>query len=79
MLFHATLTQNETGKKLRVLLKQLTGPLHYQHYTLTILIKNIVSETLGVVLKNWRDMRDVQLSLSELLEKAGVKSKMDTI
>ena len=48
--------------------------LHIDH-----LDKNTVTETLGVVLKNWRDMRDVQLSLSELLEKAGVKSKMDSI
>jgi len=48
--------------------------LHIDH-----LDKTTVSETLGVVLKNWRDMRDVQMSLTELLEKAGVKSKMDSI
>ena len=46
--------------------------LHIDH-----LDKNTVSETLGVVLKDWRDMREVQLSLSELLEKAGIQSKLD--
>ena len=46
--------------------------LHIDH-----LDKNTVSETLGVVLKDWRDMREVQLSLSELLEKSGVQSKLD--
>lgn len=48
--------------------------LHIDH-----LDKNIVSETLGVVLKDWRDMREVQLSLHELLEKAGIQSKMDNV
>ena len=48
--------------------------LHIDH-----LDKNTVSETLGVVLKDWRDMREVQLSLSELLEKSGVQSKVDNV
>jgi hypothetical protein len=48
--------------------------LHIDH-----LDKNTVSETLGVVLKDWRDMREVQLSLSELLEKSGVQSKVDNL
>jgi MoxR-like ATPase len=41
--------------------------------------KNIVEQTLGVILKDWRDTRQVQMSLSELLEKAGVYSKIGKI
>ena len=47
--------------------------LHIDH-----LDKNIVEQTLGVVLKDWRDTRQVQTSLSELMEKTGVISKLDT-
>lgn len=39
--------------------------------------KGLVESSLGLVLKDWRDQREVQLSLSELLEKTGVKSKLD--
>lgn len=39
--------------------------------------RGLVESSLGLVLKDWRDQREVQLSLSELLEKAGVKSKLD--
>ncbi len=45
--------------------------LHIDH-----LDKNIVEQTLGVVLKDWRDTRQVQMSLSELMEKTGVISKL---
>ena len=45
--------------------------LHIDH-----LDKNIIEQTLGVVLKDWRDTRQVQMSLSELMEKAGVHSKL---
>jgi MoxR-like ATPase len=38
--------------------------------------KSIVEQTLGVVLKDWRDTRQVQMSLSELMEKTGVHSKI---
>ena len=48
--------------------------LHIDH-----LDKNIIEQTLGVVLKDWNDTREVQLSLSELLEKTGVHSKLDTL
>lgn len=48
--------------------------LHIDH-----LDKNIVEQTLGVVLKDWRDTREVQLSLSELMEKTGVISKLDKV
>jgi len=41
--------------------------LHVDH-----LNKNMIEQTLGVVLKDWRDTRQVQTSLSELLEKTGV-------
>lgn len=41
--------------------------------------KNIVEQTLGLVLKDWSDTREVQLSLSELLEKTGVHSKLDKV
>ena len=45
--------------------------LHFTH-----LNKQIVEETLGVVLKDWHDVRHVQDSLSELFEKVGVSSKV---
>ena len=48
--------------------------LHIDH-----LDKNIVEQTLGIVLKDWKDTREVQLSLSELLEKTGVHSKLDKV
>ncbi len=48
--------------------------LHIEH-----LDKNIVEQTLGLVLKDWSDTREVQLSLSELLEKTGVHSKLDQV
>jgi len=48
----------------------LTG-LHVDH-----LDKNIIEQTLGVVLKDWRDTRHVQMSLSELMEKTGIVSKL---
>lgn len=37
----------------------------------------IVEETLGIILKDWQDIRQTQDSLSELLDKVGVKSKLD--
>ena len=40
--------------------------LHIDH-----LDKQIVEDTLGVVLKDWQDIRQTSLSLSELLEKTG--------
>jgi len=43
---------------------------------LTHLDKGIVENTLGVVLKDWQDMRHTQDALSELLEKTGVTSRM---
>ena len=48
--------------------------LHIEH-----LDKNIIEQTLGVVLKDWSDTREVQLSLSELLEKTGVHSKLEKL
>jgi len=46
--------------------------LHIDH-----LDKTVIEQTLGVVLKDWRDTRQVQLSLSELMEKIGVIPKLD--
>ncbi|MDW3650567.1 MAG: MoxR family ATPase [Bacteroidia bacterium] len=46
--------------------------LHFDH-----LEKELVEQTLGVVLKDWGDMRHTQTSLSELLEKVKVVSKME--
>ena len=43
---------------------------------LTHLDKQIVEETLGVILKDWQDIRHTQDSLSELLEKTGVVSRL---
>jgi len=46
--------------------------MHIQH-----LDKEIVESTLGIILKDWKDVRDAQDSLSELFEKVGIKSKVD--
>ncbi|MBO0933092.1 AAA family ATPase [Fibrella aquatilis] len=48
--------------------------LHIDH-----LEKDIIEQTLGVVLKDWKDVRHVQLSLSELYEKTGIVSKWDSL
>jgi MoxR-like ATPase len=48
--------------------------LHIAH-----LDKSIIEQTLGVILKDWHDTRQVQMSLSELLEKTGIYSKLDTL
>ena len=44
---------------------------------LTHLDKETVEDTLGIVLKDWQDIRHTQDSLSELFEKVGVTSKLD--
>ena len=46
--------------------------LHFDH-----LPREIIEQTLGVILKDWKDTRTAQLSLSELYEKMGVVSKLD--
>ena len=46
--------------------------MHIDH-----LNKEVVESTLGVVLKDWQDIREAQLSLSELFDKVGVVSKMN--
>lgn len=43
---------------------------------LKYLDKQIVEDTLGVVLKDWQDMRHAQDSLSELLQRTGVSSRI---
>ncbi len=43
---------------------------------LTHLDRQVVEDTLGVVLKEWHDIRHTQDSLSELLEKTGVISRL---
>jgi len=48
--------------------------LHIDH-----LDKNIIEQTLGVILKDWRDTRQVQLSLTELMKKTGIISKVDKL
>jgi len=48
--------------------------LHIDH-----LDKNSIEQTLGVILKDWRDTRQVQLSLSELMKKTGIISKVDAL
>ena len=45
--------------------------MHIDH-----LSKEVVEDTLGVILKDWQDIRETQLSLSELFEKVGIKSKI---
>lgn len=46
--------------------------LHIDH-----LDKELVSSTLGIILKDWQDIRQTQLSLSELFERVGAISKLD--
>jgi MoxR-like ATPase len=48
--------------------------LHIDH-----LDKSVIEQTLGVILKDWRDTRQVQLSLSELMEKTGIISKVEKL
>ena len=48
--------------------------LHFDH-----LPKDIIEQTLGVILKDWKDTRTAQLSLTELYEKMGIVSKLDTL
>ncbi|HEY9702835.1 MAG TPA: hypothetical protein V6C58_10330, partial [Allocoleopsis sp.] len=53
---------------------QALAALHIDH-----LDKTIVEETLGVVIKDWQDTRQVQMSLTELFEKVGAISKFDNL
>lgn len=46
--------------------------LHIDH-----LDKTIIEQTLGVVLKEWQDTRQVQMSLGELLERTGIHTKIE--
>ncbi|PHN01691.1 AAA family ATPase [Flavilitoribacter nigricans] len=46
--------------------------LHIDH-----LDKELVSATLGIILKDWQDIRQTQMSLSELFERVGAISKLD--
>ena len=48
--------------------------LHIDH-----LNRSIVEQTLSVVLKDWTDTRNIQLSLDELLKKTGILSRIDEI
>jgi MoxR-like ATPase len=50
---------------------QALTALHIEH-----LDKAIIEETLGIILKDWQDIRQTQLSLSELLDELGVVSKL---
>jgi MoxR-like ATPase len=45
--------------------------LHIDH-----LDQEVISQTLGLLIKDWQDTRHLQDSLSELLEKLGVTSKL---
>ena len=53
---------------------QALAALHFDY-----LDKQIVEDTLGVILKDWQDVRHVQMSLTELFEKTGAISKFDTL
>jgi MoxR-like ATPase len=48
--------------------------LHVDH-----LERSMIEQTFGVILKDWKDTRQVQLSLSELLEKTGIQSKLNDL
>jgi MoxR-like ATPase len=41
--------------------------------------KEVVESTLGVILKDWQDIRQAQTSLSELFEKVGAVSKFENL
>ncbi len=45
--------------------------LHIDH-----LDKTVIEQTLGVVIKEWRDTRQVQMSLNDLLTATGIQSKI---
>ena len=53
---------------------QALTALHFDY-----LDKQIVEDTLGVILKDWQDVRHVQMSLTELFEKTGAISKFDSL
>ena len=44
---------------------------------ISYLDKELVESTLGIILKDWQDIRQAQDSLSELFEKVGAISKLD--
>lgn len=44
--------------------------MHFDH-----LDKQLIESTLGVILKDWQDIRNTQMSLSELMEKVGITSR----
>lgn len=46
--------------------------MHFDH-----LEKELIESTLGVILKDWEDMRETQDTLSELLNKVNVRLKVD--
>ena len=48
--------------------------LHIDH-----LDKETVESTLGIILKDWQDIRHAQMSLTELFEKTGAISKFDAL
>ncbi len=48
--------------------------LHFDY-----LPKELIEQTLGVILKDWKDTRTAQLSLTELYAKMGVVSKLDSL
>jgi len=50
---------------------QALAALHIDH-----LDKQIVEDTLGIILKDWKDIRQTGLSLSELFERTGVDLKL---
>ena len=50
---------------------QALAAMHFDH-----LDKEVVADTLGVILKDWQDIRTVTDSLSEILERTGVRSKI---
>lgn len=48
--------------------------MHFEY-----LDKPLIESTLGVVLKDWEDIRQTSISLSELMEKVGIISKFESI
>lgn len=50
---------------------RVLSTLHFDH-----LDQEVIENTLGIIIKDWADMRTTQLSLSELYEKTGVVSRL---
>ena len=68
------ITSNRVRELSEALRRRCLYGLHIDH-----LERELVESTLGIILKDWQDIRHAQMSLSELFEKVGAISKFDTL